>query len=261
MRSARLFILLALILSGCDDVFKITPYDTDTSVAHSALNERNIAEWRNAAATDTGAITIALISDPHYHYSDLADLVDRINSDPTVDVVIVPGDLTDQGLLQEFEWFAENMMELNAPWIATIGNHDHLGTGKIVYENMFGPRNFFVDLKGFRFIFLDNTVWESEFPIDMTGLTQRLATSADLTPVVIAHIPLENDQLAAGEGAQIRQVLHEHHVPLFIHGHLHAFVDNTDANGMRRVGIPWVEDREYVRITLADEITVERIGL
>ena len=253
--------LVVLILSGCDDVFKITPYDAITSTTHSGLNDRNILAWQNEANADTGAITIALLSDPHYHYGDLADLVDRINSDPSIDVVIVPGDLTDQGLLQEFEWFAEKMMELDVPWIATIGNHDHLGAGRLIYENMFGPRNFFTDLKGFRFIFLDNTVWESEMPIDISGLTQRLATSGDLTPVVIAHIPLENDQLAAGEGPQIRQLLHEHHVPLFIHGHLHAFVDNTDANGMRRVGIPWVEDREYVRITLGEEITVERIGL
>lgn len=178
-------------------------------------------------------------------------------------MVIVPGDLTDQGILQEFQWFTDMMTDLNKPWIATIGNHDHLSNGRLIYEEMFGARNFIVDLAGYRFIFFDDTVWESDFPVDLDWLENALEGAAANIPIVIAHIPINNDQLADGTGDRIRELLDLHEVELFVHGHLHAFVDQpASGGGVHYLGIPWPRSRHFVRVQLTgEEINVQHVPL
>jgi predicted phosphodiesterase len=254
-------IVLLLACTGCNDVFDITPYDTPSGSDPAGLTKRNINGWKERSAGFEGPITIALTSDPHYYYGDLADVIDRVNLDPSVEVVIVPGDLTDQGLLGEFELFTNVMARCQHPWIATIGNHDHLSNGRQIYEQMFGPRNFHVDLRGHRFIFFDNTVWESDMPPDLGWLQQTLASSGDLKPVLIAHIPKHDAQLENGYGSSIVQLLEQYGSKLFLAGHVHGFSDRFEQD-VRYVTIPWPRERHYVKVVLdGDQVQVHAIAL
>jgi 3',5'-cyclic-AMP phosphodiesterase len=241
---------LLLLLSGCDKLFDITPWDTLPDHAPRDLTEENIRWWKERSGGDE-TITIAITSDPHYHYGDLTDVVAHMRSDPGIDVVIVPGDLTDQGLVREFEWFTSIMSEVHRPWLAMIGNHDHLSNGRLVYERMFGRRNFFVDINGHRFIFFDDTVWESEEPPDVAWFAEVLSATGDLIPIVFAHIPLHTDQLQAGLGLQLNALMMQAGVPLFVHGHVHGFKDHHPIDGgVRHLSCPWPRARQYVRLRI-----------
>ncbi len=265
MRHYSICLIIFIAFTGlisCSDVFNISPYDTLASDGTRDLTQKNIQLWRDHAGSDT-SMTIAFTSDPHFYYGVLSDVIGHINSDQEVDVVIVPGDLTDQGLLQEFDWFTDVMMDLNKPWIATIGNHDHLGNGRMIYEEMFGLRNFVVDLNGYRFIFFDDTVWESAFPVDLEWLENALATADGSIPIVITHIPITDDQMADGTGDRIRELLELYNVRSFVHGHLHGYIDHPSPNGgVHYLGIPWPREGQYVQVELnGPEIQIERIQL
>lgn len=258
-----LAVLALLLLPGCDKLFDFTPYDARPDEDLRGLNAQHAGDIRTALAGVNGPLTIAFTSDPHYHYADLSDIVAHINADPSVDFTVVPGDLTDQGMLGEFEAFARIMQELDRPWLALIGNHDHLSNGRIIFETMFGPRNFMMDVAGFRFIFFDDTVWESNMAPDLPWLGQALSGAGSLVPIVVTHIPPFTDQLVGVYEHQMQQLLVDAEVPLFIHGHLHRFNDHFPyADGVRYHCVPWPEDRSYSKVTLdGGTITIEHIRL
>lgn len=255
--------MLALSLVGCDKLFDITPYDTkppaDLRGLNNAASQRIIADHGRLE----GPITIGLLSDPHYHYSDMADIVSHMRADASIDMVVVPGDLTDQGLLGEFEWFARGMQALTVPWIAVIGNHDHLGNGSTIYEAMFGPRNFVLDLAQHRFIFFDDTAWESDQPPDLAWLEQALAGAQDRVPVVFTHIPPFSDQLTGPLEEQMRALFADANVPVVVHGHLHRYAFNEFYwDEVNYLCVPWPEDRSYAKLTLnGSQVQVEHIKL
>lgn len=255
--------LALLLLPGCDKLFDLTPYDARPDEELRGLNAMHMAEISAALAGSSDAISIAFTSDPHYHYADLSDIVAHINADPSVDFTVVPGDLTDQGLLGEFEAFARIMQELDRPWLALIGNHDHLSNGRIIYETMFGPRNTYMDVAGFRFIFFDDTVWESDMAPDLAWLEQVLDGAGSLVPLVITHIPPFTDQLVGVYEQQFSRIVEEAEVPLLIYGHLHRFNDHEPyGDGVRYHCVPWPEDRSYSKVTLdGGNITIEHIRL
>jgi 3',5'-cyclic AMP phosphodiesterase CpdA len=216
--------------------------------------ERNLERIHAELAQGEGPLTIAFTSDPHHHYGDLKDLVTHMRADASIGFVVVPGDLADQGLLGEFVAFARIMNELPMPWLATIGNHDHLGNGRIIYESLFGPRNFTLDLRGYRFIFFDDTVWESDAPPDMVWLQAALDGRGARTPIVIAHIPPFTDQLQGAMGAELHAMVLAAGVPLFVHGHQHVFRDADHyGDGVRYLGIPWPQRGSYVKLRLEGE--------
>ena len=207
-------------------------------------------------------MTIAFTSDPHFYYGDLADVVSHMNNDPEIDAVIIPGDVADQGLLTEFIWYNDVISKLDRPYITLIGNHDHLSNGRQIYERMFGPRNFTVDVHDHRFIFFDDTVWESDEVPDLAWLAQALAFAGERIPVLITHIPTYTDQLEDEFGGEMHAMLVQHGAPLVVHGHIHSFSDNHPwQDEVRYVCVPWPRHRQYVKITFGQEMEVELVRL
>ncbi len=265
---SRSFIALSILACvamgpGCGKLFDLTPYDASPPDDLRDLTATHMARIRSDLEGHQGPFTFALTSDPHYHYGDLTDIVAHMRNDASIRFVVVPGDLSDQGLIEEFTGFARVMEELSVPWLATIGNHDHLGNGPGIYETMFGPRDFVMDLPVHRFIFFDDTVWESDTPPDLAWLSNALAGAGDRVPIVIAHIPPYSDQLQGSLEYAMRDLMAGDTVPLFIHGHQHAFNDHEPyLDGVRYLCVPWPKKRAYVKVTLdGGEITIDQVML
>ncbi|MBC7109609.1 MAG: metallophosphoesterase [Archaeoglobi archaeon] len=87
---------------------------------------------------------IAHISDLHISSKDFVEkcgenlprLLDSLNPE----LVIVTGDLTDQGFMHEYERAEEFLNEIKAEKLIVPGNHDSRNSGDTLFEDFFGTR-------------------------------------------------------------------------------------------------------------------------
>ena len=99
---------------------------------------------------------IAQISDVHvgsgrYRRELLRTAIDEIN-EAGPDLIVVAGDLTDEGYPDEFLLAAEELHDLDAPRVVYVpGNHDARNVGYLHFEDIFGAR-------------------DSQLELDLTGL-------------------------------------------------------------------------------------------
>ncbi len=242
---------LALLLSGCNDLFEVSPYDVEVPADLIDTGSANDARVITLVDQHQGPLTIGFISDPHFYYDRLRAEVARMEADPEIRFIVVTGDLTDQGLDREFEWFVRGMEETGKPWLTTIGNHDHLSNGRQVYERMLGARNRYLDAGPYRFVIFDDVVYESDVPVDTTWLSTVVSGAVDRQVIVLTHIPTWTDQLEGPLGQGIHAILARNNVKLVLHGHLHYFLDHRPyGDDVRYVMAPWPRDGGHVKVTL-----------
>src|SRR5688500_17331269 len=114
------FILL-IILQACD-AFEYSPNQVYDKSSQIALNEKNLALLNSQPKDDT--ITIAFVGDSQRFYDELTLFIDTVNNLPEIDFILLAGDISDFGLLEEFELINEKLADLTKPYIGVIGNHD-----------------------------------------------------------------------------------------------------------------------------------------
>ena len=154
-------LLSLVLLSGCDSVFDIHPYDVRVK-GQTQINSTMITKIENAVKSQD-TIRFAFISDSHQWLSDLSDLVGDINKRDSIDFVIHGGDITDFGSTREFEWTREKLLRLNKPFVVLLGNHDCLGTGNQAYEKMFGNPDFSFIAGRVKFVCLNTNAIEYDY--------------------------------------------------------------------------------------------------
>jgi Icc protein len=92
--------------------------------------------------------TIFHISDIHIGedgvtLTDLRKALDRIEKrakDVSLPLLVVTGDLTTEGLREEYEGFSSTIEGLSIPYVIVPGNHDERNYGSAVFEELFGER-------------------------------------------------------------------------------------------------------------------------
>ena len=106
--------------------------------------------------------TIAQISDlhcgsPHFVPSLLERTIGELNElEP--DVVVVSGDLTNDGLRQEYETARDYLGRIDCEQTLVIpGNHDSRNVGYVHFEELFGPRSAEVHRDGVSIVAIDST--------------------------------------------------------------------------------------------------------
>jgi hypothetical protein len=79
-------------------------------------------------------IRIAAVADLHLDESRRGQVASRLRGVAEhADLLLLPGDLTDHGSMEEAEWLAEELGGLDLPILAVLGNHDYVArrTGEI----------------------------------------------------------------------------------------------------------------------------------
>lgn len=259
-------ILFLSLIQACDDPFSYSPFEADVRPSFRDLNASNLEKISRMDTTADSPFKVALISDTHFHFNKLADAIDDINSKGDYSFIIVTGDITENGLLKEYEIFHQIMSDADIPYITVIGNHDHLSNGALIYQKMYGPLNFTFAFKHVKFVAWNNTVWESDREPDMSWLDEALGSSAaeDTTyqaqsMIIVSHIELHNDQLHE-QHDELVNILAKHSVSLALNGHGHTYYTGVSLNNLPHVTIGSVQHRGYAELVVnGHEIMINKI--
>jgi 3',5'-cyclic-AMP phosphodiesterase len=198
--------------------------------------------------------SIAVISDIQNSYDELGDAVRDINGDDSIRFVLVAGDLTQYGLLREYEWVEERLDGLRAPYLTVIGNHDALANGVDIYRKLFGPLDHSFTYRGTRFILFNDNVWQFDHPVpDLAWLDSEMAAAGSLKLVPVAHIAPSGDQIDPDLKTAMTELFGKHGTTLCIFGHSHAYSAGTEGAGGRPFVIADnIADRNWLKITFTD---------
>lgn len=254
-------LLLVGIFVSCDPWFQYSPYQANVDPLYRATNANNLALIAAKNEGDSKPFKVALLSDPHYHFGKLEDAVDQINKDPDYAFAIVAGDLTENGLLQEYIYFHEVMSQLRIPYVTIIGNHDYLANGEMVYEQMYGPLNYSFVFNNTRFVLFDNNTIESGKEPDLEWVAKELENGGNYDHVIpIAHIPPYDVQMQKYRD-RYHELLLSNGINLSVHGHRHDFsLENVYGDDVAYLTISSPQKRTYTALSVTPTvIEVEKI--
>lgn len=155
-----LVVACALVLGGCH-YLKFHPYDVDIS-GKTNINQQNLVRIE-ALTLGCDTIIFAATGDTQGWYDETEDFVRDVNRRDSIQFVVHMGDLTDYGTTNEFKWQRNILEKLHVPYVADIGNHDCLGTGKEAFEKIFGPTNFAFIAGRVKFVMLNTNALEYDY--------------------------------------------------------------------------------------------------
>lgn len=233
-----LFLSMALIL-GCGAT-EFSPNQKFSSSSPVNVNASQIARLAEKQAGPT--IRIAVSSDTHTDYTDSKAFVDYVNAAGDFDFVMLNGDLTNFGLLTEFEGIQEIYAGLKIPFITVIGNHDENAQGVATYKRMFGETNFTFTYGGVKFVCHDANSREHKFDgtaPDLGWLQNNLSLeAADQHIVAFSHVPPIDADFDQNLRDSYERLLNNTPGMLAsIHSHRHSVDSVYTVNG---TGIPFI---------------------
>lgn len=219
---------LLLLLPACKDLFQYSPYQAN-------MEQSNLlqAQKEALAKTSTASFTpfsFAIFSDTHDEYHLFSEAIEQTNRDSDVQFVVHAGDLTNFGLLKEYNWAMDTLSSSRAPYLTVIGNHDALGNGKVIYRRMLGEYNYSVVYRNVKLIFLNNNDWEFDnLAPDNDWLAQELSDSSLYQHViVVCHIYPFYDRFTTEEQSAFRRLVKDNFVSLVVSGHGHNYSYTTE---------------------------------
>lgn len=260
-----LLILTIFLIESCDnDIFKYSIHETDSKYSGSDFNNVNAALIESLYNNPLEDFTFAVVTDSHTDYDKLDSAVSIINANPSIKFVIHLGDMTDTGLLLQYEMTVRILKKLHVPFVVAIGNHDLLGNGFIIFKDIFGHTNFSFTCNDVFFIIANDNNWESSIGDILQQFNDLLVHHQDARYRIIAtHIPFTDDARYFQEFLDDYQYLCENYdVALSLHGHKHRHYyipDFTSKTAMLSANAI-VHDKFYLIHVMATGIEYEIVG-
>jgi 3',5'-cyclic-AMP phosphodiesterase len=224
-----LLVLLISVIAGCEK-FESSPHQVFDKDTPRNINQRNIDRLLTRIDQDD-TIRIVFTGDSQRYYDEAEPLVEKINSMPDIDFMIVAGDITDFGLRQEFEWIHDIFSGLDIPYIAAIGNHDVIGNGRKTYARMFGPDNFSFVYKHTKFVFHNTNSREYGFGGEVPNinwLAQQCKPEPGVNYIIpVSHVqPYDSDFDKNLEQTYAQTLRNTPGLLISLHGHHHHTTDH-----------------------------------
>jgi len=146
------------------------------------------------------------------------------------------GDIVPGGKPEEYAFFFNEIKDVTWPFLVVEGNHELGASGGKLFEELFGPTDYYFDHGGFRFVGLDNSRGIVT-PKQLQWLKEALTT--ELRKIVFFHAPPAVIEKwawhAFSAGAQeLADLLAEKEVERVYVGHIHGF-GVADYKGVRYV--------------------------
>ena len=180
-------------------------------------------------------VAIAHISDPHvgspYFVPNMMNRVIAELNEMAPDVVVVTGDLTNEGYRQEYKNWIAYSSRIDAPVFTVMGNHDARNVGYVHFEELIGPRGWSTEVKGVRIVGADSTepdLNEGQIGRESYGwIRDRFAGPADLKIFTCHHhlLPVPGtgrERSVVTDSGDLLEVLIEAGVNIVLTGHKHV---------------------------------------
>ncbi len=221
-RIVHLLLWVTLIFQACDSI-EYSPNQIFDNDSPRDLNKKNLQWLSENAADDTIRFVLAGDSQREYIYS--KKLVETINDIPGVDFVLLDGDISDFGLLQEMEWVNEIFSGLKVPYIGVIGNHDLVANGEKVFKRMYGDLNFSFVYRGVKFVCHNTNSREAAFNgrvPDLTWLKEQFVPEDGVNAyVAVAHVPPNDGDFDAKLSEEYINTINAHNTLAALYAHIH----------------------------------------
>ena len=255
MRIFQTYIVsLIILLVGCSDNHEFSPNQVSDRNSPQDLNNKNLLRLYASPQDDT--ITIAFAGDSQNFYDEVDAFVERVNGIPAIDLVIIAGDISDYGFLQEFEWIHKRLAALNTPFIGVIGNHDLVANGEAVYRRMFGSLDFSFVYDSVKFVIHNTNSREylkGNVP-DLEWMGRELAPENGVRHYVgVSHVPPFSDDFAPElEDAYSSLMASTPGFLTSLHGHIHRHTDGYPyEDGVRYITAQSFDKRNFVLLRIA----------
>jgi Icc protein len=231
--------LLTFFLSSCGTA-EFSPNQKFDSNSPQDVNAAQLVKLTQKIAGST--IRIAVSSDTHTDYNDSRAFVNYVNADGGFDFAVLNGDITNFGLLTEYEGIYNIYKDLKVPFITVIGNHDENAEGNWVYRRMFGETNFTFSYGGIKFVCHDSNSREHTFDgtaPDLAWLRQHLTPDAgNRSTVAFSHVPPIDADFDQNLRPSYEQLFNSTPgVLASVHSHRHSTDSIYRVNG---AGIPFI---------------------
>ncbi len=211
MNTSFIGICLVATTSGACAPPIYSPWVTKITGGREHSTMRNIEKLGTKAGQLP--LKIGLLADPQGTPEDLESVIKSMNTQD-LEFILVLGDLTDFGLLEEFIQTYDSLEKSRVPYFTVIGNHDGISKGKDIYRQMFGPFDYSFEYAGLRFVMWNNNKYE----FGTTNLQWLKGQLAD-KPIVNSHAPPVADAFTADEVAEWLQLYDSSDLVASIHGH------------------------------------------
>lgn len=254
--------LLVLLMMGCSDIFEYSPNQEYNNDSPRNVNLSSFKRLQPPKKQDT--VTIVFLGDSQRFYEETEDFVDKVNQLDGIDFVMIGGDVSDFGLLQELEWVHERLAKLKVPYFAVVGNHDVVGNGNATFAAFYGPLNYSFTYGAYKFV-LHNTngreYVEGGVP-DMQWLRAELEDPNATYTVPVSHVaPFSGDFNQRLEEPYAQLLREQDNLVVSLHAHQHSFSDRYFYNdGVRYINSAHFEARELLKLTFVQQnVILEKI--
>ena len=248
--------LLLLALCFPTAACRFTPWETEP-----VCTDRYQKNTASLAKREAGGknIKIVVISDAHNQLAKLERAITGINARGDIDFVVMVGDITESGVLLEYEWACEVFQKLNMPRFYAIGNHDAISFGKEIHQKMFGALDSTIRFRDSKFIIFNNNKYEFPEAPDYDWIAQQAVVNAGETrnhTVAFSHVSPNVDVYNLTEVEFEEAFFFSNGVGLTVHGHRHQFSFREDQFGTRHITVPTMADYFFSVLTLNSDFTV-----
>ena len=152
---------------------------------------------------------------------------------PKPDILVHTGDLTDNGILPDYELAADSLKSVKYKYIIAPGNHDERNYGHSLFKEMFGSLDFEVDEDWAKFVVLNSP--EPDRDEGRLGRRRQIyleealrSTPNEKLKVVVFHhhlvpVPYSGREVNVLEDAgDVLDLILQNHVNLVLMGHRHV---------------------------------------
>jgi Icc protein len=159
----------------------------------------------------------------------------RINADPTLELTLFAGDITEQGSQDEIDAFVGEANQLVKPWFSVLGNHESLRSEPVAFQRSVGRINVRFDYKGARFLLIDSASGTLD-PWTVGFVREAMEADGPTLRIAAMHVPpFDPEGLRDGgwndrtEAAKILAMLVGGGTDLLLAGHIHTLRPTSQA--------------------------------